>query len=143
MLHKNKLLKDILTNVGGTVSKTSSNNRYLRQIAENTGSQNIPKNKTDNYYLKTIAENTENNSQSLNEANATIAEQSNTISSLEGQVTTLQSQLTYAKNNSVALLSENEIIQNGSNCVLKAIVKKDGVKAVNENVYFYVKEEDE
>ena len=140
MVLDNKLLKNILTNVGGSVNGLKPNNQLLRQIAENTGSEDIEKNKSNNYYLKQIATNTENTSSSLNEANATIAQQAQLILELEGDVDSLENSLNYALNNSVALLAESDIIQTGETCILKAIVKTNGEKSVNTDVYFYVEE---
>ena len=58
MMNNNQLLKKILINLGGNPTGIHSNNSYLRQIAEYTGSSNLPKNKSDTFYLKQIANNT-------------------------------------------------------------------------------------
>ena len=105
----------------------STNNKYLREIAKNTGSIDITGHHSDNYYLKRIA---------LNTKDMDIQELLQAIAELRGEVEDLEEQLA----NDIHLFSCcKDIVQTGESLGLFAYCKHDG-EVEGNTVYFYVVE---
>ena len=104
----NKYLKRIAKNTGSDTVGSKHNNAYLREIALNTGAELSDNVKSDNYYLKQIANNTSDDTDVVQQLQASISEKNNTISELQSEITT--------KNSTIAQLQQDvQTAQNSAN----------------------------